>query len=169
MKKSTRIGMILMVTLLAVQTAFGAEPVNYYNSALGKSDNSLMTALSSIIRTHREVSYTSGLLDAFKNADTDDQGYIIDIYSNCRYKPSDNGSSASTVGEGYNREHSFPRSWFGGAVSPMNTSDKSSASSPQLSVSLTPVSSGSAVRQRPSRMSRNGVRMDSSARRTAMS
>ena len=121
MKKSTRIGMILMVTLLAVQTAFGAEPVNYYNSALGKSDNSLMTALSSIIRTHREVSYTSGLLDAFKNADTDDQGYIIDIYSNCRYKPSDNGSSASTVGEGYNREHSFPRSWFGGAVSPMNT------------------------------------------------
>ena len=102
-------------------TSLASEPVNYYKSAIGKSDESLMTALCNIIRDHREVSYTSGLLSAFRTADTDSEGYIIDIYSNVRYRPSDNGSSASHVGEGYNREHSFPRSWFNGAVAPMNT------------------------------------------------
>ena len=101
--------------------ALAGEPANYYKSAYGKSDEALMTALRNIIYSHSEVSYTSGLLSAFKKADTDNQGYIIDIYSNCRYRPSDNGSSASHVGEGYNREHSFPRSWFGGEVAPMNT------------------------------------------------
>ena len=112
---------MLAVAIIAVQSALAAEPVNYYNNALGKSDEALMSALRSIIRSHKEVSYSSGLLNAFAIADVDNQGYIIDIYSNCRYRPSDNGSSASHVGEGYNREHSFPRSWFGGEVSPMNT------------------------------------------------
>ena len=121
MNKSTRFIMLLAAFIVAMQSALADAPVNYYNSALGHSDESLMTALRDIIRTHREVSYSSGLLRAFAIADVDDQGYIIDIYSNCRYRPSDNGSSAKTVGEGYNREHSFPRSWFGGAVAPMNT------------------------------------------------
>lgn len=121
MKKMIRFSTMLAVAIIAVQSALAAEPVNYYNNALGKSDEALMSALRSIIRSHKEVSYSSGLLNAFAIADVDNQGYIIDIYSNCRYRPSDNGSSASHVGEGYNREHSFPRSWFGGEVSPMNT------------------------------------------------
>ncbi|MBR5685491.1 MAG: endonuclease [Muribaculaceae bacterium] len=121
MKKSIRYSFLLVAMLCSTQAIFAAEPTNYYNSALGKSDENLMNALKSIIHNHTEVSYTSGLLSAFKKADTDKDGYIIDIYSNCRYKPSDNGSSASHVGEGYNREHSFPRSWFGGEVAPMNT------------------------------------------------
>ena len=121
MKKSIRYSFLLVAMLWSTQAIFAAEPINYYNRALGKSNENLMSALSSIIRNHTEVSYTNGLLAAFRKADTDNDGYIIDIYSNCRYKPSDNGSSASHVGEGYNREHSFPRSWFGGEVAPMNT------------------------------------------------
>lgn len=121
MNKSIRFKLLLATMLFAAQALFAAEPVNYYNSAIGKSDEALMTALRNIIRTHKEVSYTNGLLNAFAIADTDGDGYIIDIYSNCRYRPSDNGSSASHLGEGYNREHSFPRSWFGGEVQPMNT------------------------------------------------
>ena len=120
MSKHTRISLLLSMAVIAL-TSLASEPVNYYKSAIGKSDESLMTALCGIIRDHREVSYTSGLLSAFRTADTDSEGYIIDIYSNVRYRPSDNGSSASHVGEGYNREHSFPRSWFDGAVAPMNT------------------------------------------------
>ena len=120
-KKSIRFVMLAAAMLFAVQALWAAEPVNYYNNALGKSDENLMSALRSIIRNHKEVSYSSGLLAAFRRADTDADGYIIDIYSNCRYRPSDNGSSAQNVGEGYNREHSFPRSWFGGEVAPMNT------------------------------------------------
>ena len=121
MKQFFRISTTIAAVIIAVQAAFATEPANYYNAALGKSDEALMSALRSIICEHREVSYSSGLLNAFAIADVDDEGYIIDIYSNCRYRPSDNGSSASHVGEGYNREHSFPRSWFGGEVSPMNT------------------------------------------------
>ena len=113
--------MLIATLVITFQSALAAIPANYYSRAIDKSDEALMTALCNIIRNHKEVSYSSGLLSAFKSCDTDDQGYIIDIYSNCRYKPSDNGSSAKHMGEGYNREHSFPRSWFGGEVAPMNT------------------------------------------------
>ena len=121
MKNFNRFILMLATLLAASQTALAAAPGHYYTSAYGKSDEALMTALRDIIYNHTKVSYTSGLLRAFAVADTDDDGYIIDIYSNCRYSTSDNGSSASHVGEGYNREHSFPRSWFGGEVDPMNT------------------------------------------------
>lgn len=121
MKKIIHISALLATVIIATQAALAAAPASYYNSAVGQSDKNLMAALRNIIHDHKEVSYSSGLLNAFAIADTDNQGYIIDIYSNCRYSPDDNGSSASHVGQGYNREHSFPRSWFGGAVSPMNT------------------------------------------------
>lgn len=121
MNHTKRLYILLAAAVIAVQSALATEPAGYYNKALGQSDEKLMSALCSTIRSHKEVSYGNGLLNAFAIADVDNQGYIIDIYSNCRYRPSDNGSSASHVGEGYNREHSFPRSWFGGEVSPMNT------------------------------------------------
>ena len=121
MNKPNRLIMLLALGLATALTTLASEPANYYGSAYGKSDKNLMAALCNIIREHNEVSYSSGLLNAFAKADTDEQGYIIDIYSDCRYRPSDNGASASAVGQGYNREHSFPRSWFGGEVAPMNT------------------------------------------------
>ena len=121
MNKSIRFLLLLTALIMAVPANWAAEPTNYYNNALGKSDERLMSALRDIIYAHKEVSYSSGLLNAFKIADTDEQGYIIDIYSNVRYRPSDNGSSAKKVGQGYNREHSFPKSWFGGSVMPMYT------------------------------------------------
>ncbi len=104
---------IVLIAALAITalSALAAEPTNYYNSALGKSNENLMTALRNIIRDHRQLSY-SALWDAFKTTDTDAQGYIIDMYSNCRYRPDQHGSSAKNVGDGFNREHSFPKSWF---------------------------------------------------------
>ena len=111
----------LATVVAAIGTMLASAPVGYYQQATGLHDEDLMSALSSIIRDHYEVSYSSGLLNAFSIADTDSEGYIIDIYSNCRYRISDSGSSASHLGQGFNREHSFPRSWFGGAIAPMNT------------------------------------------------
>ena len=103
--------LLLTALLFSVHTMLAAEPVNYYNNALGKNDEQLMTALRNIIREHRQLSYNA-LWDAFKTTDTDSQGYIIDMYSNCRYRPDQHGGSAKKVGDGYNREHSFPKSWF---------------------------------------------------------
>ena len=110
MNKITRFS-FLLAALIAAQTLLAAIPANYYNSAYGKSDEQLMIALRGIIREHTALGYDA-LWNAFKTTDTDDQGYIIDMYSNCKYRPNDHGGSASTVGEGFNREHSFPKSWF---------------------------------------------------------
>ena len=121
MYRTIRFSILIASLVMTFQAAMAAIPANYYVRAIDKSDEALMTALCNTIRNHKEVSYTSGLLSAFRSCDTDAEGYIIDIYSNCRYKPSDNGSSAKHMGEGYNREHSFPRSWFNGEVAPMNT------------------------------------------------
>ncbi len=111
MNKITRFVLLLALFLATVQTALAAAPGNYYNSAYGKSDEALMSAMTSIIRQHKALGYNA-LWDAFKTTDTDAQGYIIDMYSNCKYRPTDHGGSASYVGDGFNREHSFPKSWF---------------------------------------------------------
>ena len=111
MNKLIRISILLAAIVFMIQSAVAAEPTKYYNNAFGKSDESLMTALRNIIRDHRQLSYNA-LWDAFKITDTDDQGYIIDMYSNCRYRPTEHGGSAQNVGDGFNREHSFPKSWF---------------------------------------------------------
>ena len=111
MNKYSRFSILLVFAIIAVQTAFAAEPVNYYLSAQGQHDEDLMTALRNIIRNHTQLNYND-LWSAFVTTDTDDQGYIIDMYSNCRYRPDQHGGSSSTVGGGFNREHSFPKSWF---------------------------------------------------------
>ena len=119
MNRSTIFTLLLATFLCSVQTMLAAEPTNYYNTALGKSNENLMSALRNIINNHRQLSYNA-LWDAFKTTDTDADGYIIDMYSNCRYRPDQHGASAKNVGEGYNREHSFPKSWFDDA-NPMYT------------------------------------------------
>ena len=52
-------------------------------------------------------------------------GKVWDMYSNITDftfgTDQDRGSGGSTEGEYYNREHSFPNSWFGGKVQPMYT------------------------------------------------
>ena len=56
-------------------------------------------------------------------------GSIVDIYSENPFGSdpynytavSDQCGNYSGEGDCYNREHSFPRAWFGGAVAPMNT------------------------------------------------
>ena len=110
---------IIVALAIVVQSALAAEPTNYYNAALGKSNENLMSALRNIIYNHRQLSYNA-LWDAFKSTDTDAEGYIIDMYSNCRYRPDQHGGSAKNVGDGFNREHSFPKSWFDDAT-PMYT------------------------------------------------
>ena len=111
MNKLTRYLLLLAALTVAVQTAIAAAPDNYYNYAYGKSDEQLMSAMRSIIREHRQLSY-SALWDAFKTTDTDAQGYIIDMYSNCKYRTDQHGGNGQNVGDGFNREHSFPKSWF---------------------------------------------------------
>ena len=112
MNKITRFMLLLAVLVMTAQTMLATAPTNYYSSAYGKSNEQLMIAMRNIIaKNHNALSYDA-LWNAFKTTDTDDQGYIIDMYSNCKYRPNDHGGSAQNVGDGFNREHSFPKSWF---------------------------------------------------------
>jgi len=102
-------------------TAWADIPNGFYTNAVGKHDEGLMTALEGIIYTHTKLSYNY-LWKAFDNTDMGSDGYYIDMYSTCKYNyDSYHVGSASYVGQGLNREHSFPKSWFGGEVDPMYT------------------------------------------------
>ena len=117
MKKNT----FLPLLMLAALTAWADVPTGYYVNAIGKQDEALMTALEGIINAHSQLGYNA-LWDSYPYTDAGSDGYYIDMYSTSKYNhDSPHPGSASYVGQGLNREHSFPKSWFGGEVYPMYT------------------------------------------------
>ena len=107
--------------MLVGLTAMADIPSGFYTNANGKSDEALMTALEGIIYTHTQLGYNE-LWDCYPTTDMGNDGYYIDMYSTCKYNHSSyHVGTASYVGQGLNREHSFPKSWFGGEVYPMYT------------------------------------------------
>lgn len=111
----------LLLFLLMGATAIADIPNGYYTNAIGKQDEALMTALEGIIMPHQELGYNF-LWDCYPYTDTGSDGYYIDMYSTSKYNhDSPHPGGASNVGQGLNREHSFPKSWFGGEVAPMFT------------------------------------------------
>lgn len=101
-------------------TTSGNIPSGYYSTCENKYGATLLTALCSKISSHTAVSY-SGLWSAFKDTDTKDNGKIWDMYSTKEFTYSTNQCGTySKIGDCYNREHSFPKSWFNDAT-PMYT------------------------------------------------
>jgi len=99
-------------------------PPGYYNAAAGLNGSALLIALHNIIKGHTPVSYTS-TDEAFHNTDKRPDGKVWDVYSDVpggtppyEFVFGPLGSSG-IEGGAYNREHSFPQSWFGGSVPPM--------------------------------------------------
>jgi endonuclease I len=105
---------------------------DYYKSAENLTGFTLKTELFNIINGHTTQSY--GDLWTFYSANEldsyyENDGTILDIYSESPNSSdsftftsgSDQCGNYSAESDCYNREHSFPRSWFGGAVDPMNT------------------------------------------------
>jgi len=75
----------------------------------------LKTAMYQTISKHKNIGY-DGLLEAYHESDRRADGYLRDWYSNAtKYViggPAEN-HSYSKEGDGYNREHLVPQSWFG--------------------------------------------------------
>lgn len=101
-------------------------PNGYYDAASGLSGNELQHALHNIIKDHNSVTYSS-LWNHFEATDKKSNGKVWDMYSdipggNPPYEytfGSDQCGNYNSEGDCYNREHSFPSSWFGGEVMPM--------------------------------------------------
>jgi len=126
MKFPRSIILLILSSLLAAAYASAQIPNGYYNQASGLTGPQLKTALHRIIRSHSVISYNA-LWSAFYTTDDKPNGTVWDMYSDIP-DSTPNGSppyiyyfgtdqcSVTPGSEGicYNREHSFPNSWFGG-------------------------------------------------------
>ena len=119
----------MLVCLFTATLSFAQPPAGYYAAAVGKSGHALRVAMYNTIKGHTSLSYND-LWQAFYTTDArPDNGKVWDLYSD---RPgstpayyftfgSDQCGNYSGEGDCYNREHSVPKSWFGGSTPPMYT------------------------------------------------
>jgi len=113
---------LFIVILTLGKMGFGQIPPGYYNTAENLSGEPLRTALYNIINGHSVKDYTT-LWGYFQTTDNNG-GIVWDMYT-------DNPSGSTTYtynfgsgqcgnytseGDCFNREHSFPKSWFNDAL-----------------------------------------------------
>lgn len=116
MERNLHKRIITLNTLVILALQMFAQGLEYYKNADGKKERELKTALAQIINNHTQLTY-NGLWQAYYTTDVKD-GKIWDMYSNTTsYTPGtdqvgQNGNQGSEEGDGYNREHSMPKSWF---------------------------------------------------------
>ena len=92
-----------------------SECDSFYKS---KNAASLLSCLRTLTAAGKSSSY-SALWDTYVKAFTKPDGYIKDYYSSLSKftsKDKDDGSGGQNEGEKYNREHSIPKSWWGGST-----------------------------------------------------
>lgn len=109
-------------TLLCVLIQLWAQaPSGYYTDATGYKGQSLKTVLYRIITDHTARSYKQLWTD-MQSTDRREDGKVWDMYSSTTdfTFTSDQCGTYKNEGDCYNREHSFPKSWFNDA-SPMYT------------------------------------------------
>lgn len=115
--KQTFLSILLITIVLIAKTQ---PPAGYYDNAAGKLGAPLKTALYNIIKDHTSISYTA-LWTAFQTTDKKPDGKVWDMYSNCTFTFVTNQcGNYSNECDCYNREHSWPKSWFNDAT-PMYT------------------------------------------------
>ncbi len=107
---------------------FAQIPPGYYNGTEGKEGEALREALHHIIKNHTVVTYTA-LWTHFQTTDVKPNGKVWCMYSD---RPgsqpdyeytfvTDQCGNYSGEGDCYNREHSWPESWYSDMGSPMKT------------------------------------------------
>ena len=131
MKRIFLLSCFMIVTAMTWAQDGGPDNTGeYYKPADGKKGAALKTALFNIIgkgkayytfidengdtlsKQFTAVPYT-GLLEAYEDTDLDSDNKIWDMYSIYKkYTINNNVSSYKNEGDGWNREHSVPQSWF---------------------------------------------------------
>jgi endonuclease I len=124
--KNRKISLVLFVflVLLKMQYSNAQAPAGYYNAAQNLTGSALKTALHNIISNHDAQSYGS-LYGFMQNFDIKN-GKVWDIYSDipngiAPYSYTygqDECGNYNSEGDCFNREHSWPESWFNGASVP---------------------------------------------------
>lgn len=134
MKTTQRLLTLAAALLLTASNLFAQETPtpefpSYYAAADGKKGAELKTALCAIIYNRTERTY-GDLWTDFQKTDATADGKVWDMYSNyvvytfgSPYQDTGKKYDENKKNEGqfYNREHSWPNSWFGRKVQPMYT------------------------------------------------
>lgn len=124
-----RIFNTLVICAFSLLSVAAQIPSGYYNSTAGLYGDSLKAALHQIISGHTPLTY-SQLHTAYPFTDARPDNTVWDMYSDIpggtapytyNFVPADQCGNYSGEGDCYNREHSFPKSWFGGEIMPMYT------------------------------------------------
>lgn len=123
--KTRRLITALCVLTFSLASSWAQGPngsEDYYQAANGKSGEALKTAMYNIIKITTAGWSYDGLKTAYKTTDTRSDGYLRDWYSNATYYTPGSACAGSynVEGDGYNREHLVPQSWFSEA-SPMKS------------------------------------------------
>lgn len=116
-KKLLRLSLAFLVSVMPALPMLAQIPEGYYSSLKGKKGAELKTAIHDIIKNAKVLSYGSGNRKTwwgFWTTDRDERGYFIDRYSS--ESEWEKSTSQGAAGAGMNIEHSFPKSWWGGAT-----------------------------------------------------
>lgn len=113
---------LLGLLIFTTSSLFGQIPNGYYDAAAGLYGTALKQALHDIIDNHTSVTYQS-LWTHFQTTDKKTNGKVWDMYSDIpggtpAYEftfVTDQCGTYNSEGDCYNREHSFPASWFNDA------------------------------------------------------
>lgn len=116
-KKLLRLSLAFLVSVMPALPMLAQIPEGYYSSLKGKKGAELKTAIHDIIKKANVLEYGSKKGHTwwgFWSTDRDEKGYFIDRYS--AEKEWVMSTSQGAAGAGMNIEHSFPKSWWGGAT-----------------------------------------------------
>jgi len=123
--KMKKISLFLYFLFISV-VAFAQPPAGYYDPANGLTGVPLKAALHNIIDNHSVQSY-SALLTHYQTTDKKSNGKVWDMYSDVpggtppyEYTYTQNCGNYSGEGDCWNREHSWPQSYFNSS-SPMQS------------------------------------------------
>lgn len=106
------------LSLFAKSVTPAASLPTYYKDINGKSGKSLFDTLHVVTKKGFTSLDYADLWTAYQYSDLRDNGKVWDMYSDCdwTYSTSQCGTYSNEC-DCYNREHSIPKSWFGGAQS----------------------------------------------------
>lgn len=118
------IALLLVAQMAWAKVTLPDDIPSYYSTLNNKSAANLWTSVSSVAAKNRGNLGYDGLYDAYIKTDSypadsvGKAGKVWDMYSDCGYEHNKRKcGSYSGECDCYNREHSIPKSWFGGSTS----------------------------------------------------
>ena len=120
MKRLLFVFLVCLVTISAVAKSVtpAASLPMYYADLQGKVGKTLFDAIHVVAKEGYSSLGYDGLWTAYQYTDLRDNGKVWDMYSDCSWTyKSDQCGNYSGECDCYNREHSIPKSWFGGTES----------------------------------------------------